>query len=184
MSKKGKILALRVAAGNSRHHRSGRIDLGLLAQQIEANIGVTNPDVHLAADGGAEDTIVFITELLHGEPWLVWVDIMNASNVGNGGGRAGDELETWWRTISEHILDNLNSTDDNEDASTDEPFVGTNGRDGIGFEKSVGGLIVGTEVVLDLGHDDRRRDGRRHGESASATTDCREAKTAKRRKRK
>jgi len=182
MSQQRKILALRIAARNGGHHRSGRINLGLLAQQIVTNVGVTNPDVHLTTDGGAEDTIILVTELFHGEPWLVWVDIVDASNVRDGGGRAGDELEAWWRTVPKHIFDDLDSTDDNEDTSTDEPFVGANGGDSIGFEKSVGGLIVDTEVVLHLGHDDRRRDGRRHGKNAYATTDCREAKITKRRK--
>lgn len=181
MSQERKVLTFGVAAWDSGHHGSRRIDLGLLAQQIKANIGVTNPDVHLTTDGGAKDTVVFITELLHGEPRAVGVDIMDASNIGNGGGRAWDELETWWRTISEHILDDLDGTDDEEDTSTDEPFVGTNGGDSIGLEKSVGGLIVGTKIVLDLGHDDRRRDGRRHCKDASATMKCRIAKSSKRR---
>lgn len=172
VSQEREILALGVTAGNSRHHGTGRINLGLLAQKIIANIGVADPDVHLTADGGTEDTIVIITELLHGEPWAVGVDIMDASNIRDGGGRTGDELETWWRTISKHVFGDLDGTDDEEDGRTDEPLVGTNGGDGIGLEKSVGGLVVGTKIVLDLGHDDRRRYGRRHCENASATMDA------------
>src|SRR6201999_3514447 len=67
MSEKGKVLTLRVTAWNSRDHGARRVDSGLLAEQVVGDLLVTNPNVHLTADGVAEDTIVFIAEFLHGE---------------------------------------------------------------------------------------------------------------------
>jgi hypothetical protein len=118
--------------------------------------------VHLTADGGTEDTIVFIRELFHGEPRRVWVDIMHPADIWDCAGRTGEELETWRWSISHHISYDLDGADENEDACANEPFVGPNGIVGVlGLEKSVGGLI-GVEIVVNLGHDDRRRDRGRH----------------------
>lgn len=119
--------------------------------------------MHLTADGGTEDAIILITKLFHGEPRGIRIDIVDSSNVGNRAARSWDQLEPWRRTISAHIFDDLDRRDQQKNAGANQPFVGPNGRDGgMGLEeKSVGGLI-GIEVVRDLGHDDRRRDGRRH----------------------
>ena len=92
VGQKREILSLRIASRNRGDLGSRRVDPGLLAEQIIGDLGITNPDVHLTADGGAEDTVVLIAELLHRKPReplgsTSWI----ASNVGDGAGgtRAG-----------------------------------------------------------------------------------------------
>lgn len=162
MSQKREILTLRVAPWDSRHHRARRVDSGLLAEQIVGDVRITNPDVHLTANGGTEYTIVFITKLFHSEPRRVGVDIMHPSDIGDRAGWTGEELETRRWSISHHISYDLDGSDENENARANEPFVGSNGVECVlGLEKSVGGLI-GVEIIVNLGHDDRRRDRGRH----------------------
>jgi hypothetical protein len=111
VGQKREILTLGVTAWNSGHLRARGIDPGLLAQQVVGDVGVTDPDVHLPTDGGAEDTVVLVAKLLHGKPGGHWVDIVDASNVGDGAGRAWDELEPWGWLVSLGVLENLNSSD-------------------------------------------------------------------------
>ena len=162
VGQKWEVLTLGVTAWNCRYHWPGRVDSRLLAEQVIGNLRITNPDMHFATDSGTEDTTIFITELLHGKPWLVWVDIVDASDVGDGARGTRDELQTRRRSVSQHVLYNLDRSNENEDASANEPFVGPNGVErALGLEKNVGGFI-GIEVVVNLGHNDRRRDGSRH----------------------
>lgn len=127
--------------------------------------------MHLAADGGAEDPVVFVTKLFHRIPGRVRVDIVDAAKVGDGARRSRDQLQPWRRTVLAHIFDDLDEADEQENAGANEPFVGPNGIDGrLRLEKSVRGLI-GMEVVRDLGHNDRRLDGGRHAR-ARMCIDC------------
>lgn len=159
MLEEREVLALGVASWDRRDHGARRVDSGLFAQEVIGDVGVSNPNVHLTTDGGAEDATVLVGELLHGEPWAVGVDIVDASNVGDGRGGAWDQLQAWRRSVFEHVLDELDGGDEDKDAGANEPLVGANGSGGWGVEKSVsGGLVGGTEIVLDLGHNDRRRD--------------------------
>ena len=64
--------------------------------------------------------------------------------------------------MKNEVSDELDGSNEDEDASANEPFVGSNGVEGLlRLEKSVGGLI-GIEIAGNLGHDDRRRDRGRH----------------------
>src|ERR1700712_1328766 len=116
MGQKREVLALRVAAWHSRHLRTGRIDSGLLAEQVIGNLRITNPDVHLSADGGPENAIVFIAELLHGEPWGHWVNIVDTPDIGDGARGTGEELEPRRWLVSLRILEYLDSSNEDENA--------------------------------------------------------------------
>jgi len=156
-------LSLRVTPGNSWDHGAGGVDGGLLAKKIVGDFGVTDPDMHFTANCQAEETVVLITKLPHRVPWSHWVDIMDATNVGDGAPGAGNELQTWWRLVFQKISDELDCGDEEEDGTCNPPFVCANGIDsGLRFlEQSFGGRVVLKEM-LDLGHDDRWRDRRRH----------------------
>ena len=166
MSQKRKILALRVTARNSRHLRSGRIDSGLLAEQLVGNLLIADPDMHLSADGVSEDTIVVVTKLPHRKPWAIWIHIVNAANVGDGASRAGHQLQSraFGRLIvDEEVVIQTHREDEGENRSSDEPLVGEEGvLEFLRFEESVGGNVMGSHIGINLGHDDRRRDRRRH----------------------
>jgi hypothetical protein len=163
MSEKRKILALRITAWNGRHHRTRRVDSGLLAQEIVGDRGITNPNVHLAADGRAENTVVLIAELFHRIPGRIGVDIMDTPDIRNRAHGPWEELEAWRRSVSQSIFNELNRGDKHEDGRSNEPFVSSNGIESVlSVEKSVGGL-VSVDVVVNLCHNDRRRYRGRHG---------------------
>jgi hypothetical protein len=121
--------------------------------------------VHLAADGGAENTTVLVRELLHREPGAVGVDIVNASEVGNRASRAGHELQaraSGWLIVDEEVVEQAEARNESENHGADGPFVGEEDIFCLlGLEQRVRGDVVGVHVVSDLGHNDRRRDGRR-----------------------
>ena len=141
MSQKRQILTLRVGAIDCRHHGSRRIDSGLLAEQLVANLLVTDPYMHLATDRVAEKPIVLVAELPHRKPWAVWVNIVNTSNVGNRRCRSRNELQAGasrWLIMDEEVMDQTNGGHQREDSSTDHPLVGeqygANGGGGFGLE--------------------------------------------------
>ena len=108
MSEKRQILTLGVGTWNSRHLGSGRIDSGLLAEQLICNLLVTNPDMHLTADRVAEDTVVLVAELPHGKPRAIRVNIVYTANIGNRRGGARHELEpgaSRWLVVYEEVVE-------------------------------------------------------------------------------
>jgi hypothetical protein len=167
MSQERQILALGVTARNSRHHGARRIDSSLLAEQIICNVRVTNPDVHLTTDSAAEDTLVFIGELPHGEPRAIGIDIVNAAKVGYGASWTGHELQagaTRRLIVHEEVVEKTEARDEGEHHGADGPLVGE--EDGcriFGLEQRVGRDIMGVHIVGDLGHNDGWRDRCRHG---------------------
>lgn len=65
--------------------------------------------------------------------------------------------------MNEEVVEELQGGNQQEDASSDEPFVSTDGLEGIGLRKEiVCRRDVGANIRIDLGHDDRWRDGSRH----------------------
>src|ERR1700712_2301837 len=115
MSQKGEVLALGVTAWNSGNLGARRINSSLLAEHVIGDVGATNPDVHLTTDGGAEDTIVLVAELLHSKPWSHRVDIVDASDIGDGAPRARKEFESWRRGVSLGVFVDLDCSNEDED---------------------------------------------------------------------
>ena len=122
--------------------------------------------MHFTTDRVSEDAIVLVTEFAHGEPWCIWVNVVNASDVGDRGEGTGDQLEVGASrrlVVNEEVVEKLHGGDETEDGSTDDPFVGEHGiANFLRLEKRVGGDVVSGHVGLYLGRNDRRRDGRRH----------------------
>ena len=104
MSQQGQILTLAVRTRNSGHLRPAGVDSGLFAEQIIGNLRVTHPDMHLTTDSGSEDTIVFVAELLHRKPRTHGIDIVDASNIWDGGCWSRHKLEAFGRLVVDALV--------------------------------------------------------------------------------